>query len=679
MDFNDRKAEALRFLEALWGGASRSADLVISVIGKDEHVHPVRFPSSSLEVAAQEAVQASLEPGINVYASCCLLDPASAQEGKRGDAAAAVAMAAAWVDLDIAGPAHKSDALPPTREAGVAILQAVAPTPSLIIDSGWGLYGWWLFARPLSLSESDRRLLERIELGCQAAVRGIAAKNGWTVDQTADLARILRLPGTTNWKIPDDPRVVRVLHDSGARYTKADLAHWADVVPVERPAAEPFAEHITSGHRTKSVESLAGRMRYWNESERAAEAAALIHNAERCTPPLPTQKVRDTVAGIFKRYEPGVKPTLNGNGDHGLKGVLLSSVTPRHVEWLWHPFLPLGKLVIHAGEPGLMKSSFDVAIAANITNGTGFAERFGPRNVVFFNFEDDDEDGLVPRLLAAGADVDRCISVPDIPEGVEAAPVLAKIVRDANPLAVFVDPFGSWAEATENTGVETQVRKSLRPLKQLATTSGALVKVNCHPNKQNSLSDALYRIAGSLGGMVGYARVVLASKREDDKFLAGIVKSNVGPNEVGVEYYPSFVPVEIDGRAAVYPRVLFGAEVPIERAKFFEAEDEGGQSKTEACAEAIIELLGKEPKFARDMNDGLYKLGFSKSVIRAGRAAAGVAVTGAGPGTRWHPPECPTTAPPYLDLTESEVDVAESQSKTGGCCGDTPEAEDGVV
>lgn len=318
----------------------------------------------------------------------------------------------------------------------------------------------------------------------------------------------------------------------------------------------------------------------------------------------------------------------------GASPLFLHTVRPRHIQWLWHPFLPLGKMVIHAGEPGLMKSSFDIALAAQITRGTGFAEKFGPRPVVFLNYEDDDEDGLVPRLLAAGADLSLCASVPDElahPAG------LAVIVEQVGPLAVFVDPFGSWAESMENTGVETQIRASLKPLKQLARASGALVKVNCHPNKQNSLSDALYRIAGSLGGMVGYGRVVLASKRHEGHFVTGIVKSNVGPDEVGVEYFAQFVTVDLDDGTGIYPRVVFGSEVPIERENFFSSEkgEEPPDVRAAARIKEILEENENKTGFVTEIRKILVPEGFSDYAIRRGAVRLGVEDSGHGKNARW--------------------------------------------
>lgn len=313
-----------------------------------------------------------------------------------------------------------------------------------------------------------------------------------------------------------------------------------------------------------------------------------------------------------------------------LQPVGLAGLVPRHVRWLWHPFLPLGKMVIHAGEPGLMKSSFDVAVAALITTGKGFAESFGPQNVVFLNFEDDNEDGLIPRLMAAGADLDRCFSVPD-DAGAEG---LEKIVRAVRPISVFIDPFGSWAETAENTGIETQVRKSLKPLRRMARSTGAMVKVNCHPNKQNSLSDALYRISGSLGGMVGFARVVLASKRQDDHYVAGIVKSNVGPDELGIEYFSQFVPVSLPDGTEKYPRVMFGDTVTIDRKNFFAGEREKEPTKATECAEEIQKILKDGPRLAKDVKAMLSDR-FGRNAIQDGAVLAGVETVGQGKGARW--------------------------------------------
>ena len=55
-------------------------------------------------------------------------------------------------------------------------------------------------------------------------------------------------------------------------------------------------------------------------------------------------------------------------------GTLLSEVEAEEVDWLWRSWLPLGKLVVVDGDPGLGKSAMTMDIAGRVSSGTGFPD-----------------------------------------------------------------------------------------------------------------------------------------------------------------------------------------------------------------------------------------------------------------------------------------------------------------
>src|SRR5437867_621936 len=57
----------------------------------------------------------------------------------RGYSETAIALPGLWADFDIQSPAHKSENLPPTKEAARALLREFPPTPTLVVDSGHGV------------------------------------------------------------------------------------------------------------------------------------------------------------------------------------------------------------------------------------------------------------------------------------------------------------------------------------------------------------------------------------------------------------------------------------------------------------------------------------------------------------------------------------------------------------
>lgn len=96
--------------------------------------------------------------------------------------------------------------------------------PSAIVDSGHGYHLYFKLDRSYPFAEA------------QYAMRGIAKwVNG---DATYDQPRILRVPGTTNWKYPDKPVPVRLLKlDTLKKYLLSDFAEITQC--LEQPDREP--------------------------------------------------------------------------------------------------------------------------------------------------------------------------------------------------------------------------------------------------------------------------------------------------------------------------------------------------------------------------------------------------------------------------------------------------------
>jgi RecA-family ATPase len=99
----------------------------------------------------------------------------------------------------------------------------------------------------------------------------------------------------------------------------------------------------------------------------------------------------------------------------GLRHVVLTSaasIKPRPVFWLWKNRLALGTLGLLAGREGVGKSTLGYWIAARITQGDLFGCFAGtPKAVLVCATEDSWEHTIVPRLMAAGADLTRVYRV----------------------------------------------------------------------------------------------------------------------------------------------------------------------------------------------------------------------------------------------------------------------------
>jgi len=135
----------------------------------------------------------------------------------------ALALKAIWLDVDIKDPPKGYASL---EEAIIAITVFVKaarlPPASALIGSGNGLHCYWISKTPLSPDE------------WQPYVEGLktaAIQHGLRCDAgvTTDAARVLRVPGTFNYKT-NPPRPVRLLYLGNDYDFSADLAQLA--VPV---------------------------------------------------------------------------------------------------------------------------------------------------------------------------------------------------------------------------------------------------------------------------------------------------------------------------------------------------------------------------------------------------------------------------------------------------------------
>jgi hypothetical protein len=209
-------------------------------------------------------------------------------------------------------------------------------------------------------------------------------------------------------------------------------------------------------------------------------------------------------------------------------GILLSTVQPERVEWLWRDRIPLGKLTIIDGDPGLGKSVLTLDLAARVSRGLAMPDGSPGRQggVVLLSAEDGLADTIRPRLDAADADCERILALDSVlAEGGQGKerrlPVLpldvsylAAAVKRVGALLAVVDPLTAFLGAEVNAHRDTDIRRALFQLVRLAEETGAAVVVVRHLNKGMG-SNPLYRGGGSIG-IIGAARSGLLVAKDPD-------------------------------------------------------------------------------------------------------------------------------------------------------------------
>lgn len=228
--------------------------------------------------------------------------------------------------------------------------------------------------------------------------------------------------------------------------------------------------------------------------------------------------------------------------------VSLSTVEPKPVRWLWPGRIPLGKLTIIDGDPGLGKSTVALDLAARVSIGAAMPDGArgdieGPAEVVVMSAEDDAADTIRPRLDAATADVSKISLLTGVletlPAGPDGAPrgrerlltlkdvlALQAAVETTRAKLVIVDPLVSYLATDAH--VDADVRSRLMPLAKIAAETGAAVVLIRHLNKSVG-GNPLYRGGGSIGIIAAVRSALLVAPSPDDerRRVLAVSKSNL--------------------------------------------------------------------------------------------------------------------------------------------------------
>lgn len=221
--------------------------------------------------------------------------------------------------------------------------------------------------------------------------------------------------------------------------------------------------------------------------------------------------------------------------------ICLADVEAKPVDWLWPLRLARGKVTILSGDPGMGKSQIALDTAARITTGDCWAdsgERSPVGNVVIFSAEDALDDTVVPRLGAAGGDVQRVHAVKMVTDrdGKRRAVNLradldklrALVEEIGNVLLVIIDPISAYLGDSIDSKQTFSVNPVLMMVADFADQARCAVFVVHHPPKETP-KKAIHALSGSLA-FAGGPRVVLAVVQDqlEDRNLLLTVKCSVG-------------------------------------------------------------------------------------------------------------------------------------------------------
>lgn len=167
-------------------------------------------------------------------------------------------------------------------------------------------------------------------------------------------------------------------------------------------------------------------------------------------------------------------------------------------------------------------------------------------SVIILANEDDAARTIRPRLDAAGADITKVYIVQGMArEGAPAdlfqldtdiAALRAKAEEIGDVKLIIIDPPSAYLGPKVDAYKESDVRRVLAPLSQLAQETGALVLLVVHLNKRSD-GGAQQRFGGSTAWIAAPRAAFLVAEEEASRRRYMLpVKNNLGNDRLGFEY-----------------------------------------------------------------------------------------------------------------------------------------------
>ncbi|MGO9930530.1 MAG: AAA family ATPase [Steroidobacteraceae bacterium] len=347
----------------------------------------------------------------------------------------------------------------------------------------------------------------------------------------------------------------------------------------------------------------------------------------------------------------------------GVTLISAATIEPEAIDWLWHSHIALGKLSILAGVAGTGKSTVAFNLAAIVSVGGMWPD--GSKcptagNVLIWSGEDDPADTIIPRLMAADADLSRIhiitggkaadgTSLPFDPAS-DVTLLCDEIKRIGGAALMIIDPIVSAVAGDMHKA--NDVRRGLQAIIDLSAAFDCAVVGVSHFSKGSGGASPQERVIGSQA-FAALARLVLVCAKDEGSSTRVLMraKSNISVDHGGFKY--GILPVTVinrkePARPIGTTKVEWGEALrgnAREILKSLEPDTEHAGGKNDECAQSMRAMLtgsdGSPIEVpSSDVQAKLCEQGYSEKCIRKAKERLGVTHRreGFGGGSYWRLP-----------------------------------------
>lgn len=497
--------------------------------------------------------------------------------------------------------------------------------PTTVVLTGKGLHIYWVYRNPRPFTEQALGEYEVLQAAIVEQYRSKGAD-----PQARDAARVLRVPGAYYYgKSGEKGDEIELLYlNEDVKYEPLQIAeYFKSNIKMDTVAGEKLVVMTGDGFDlSKSFNIKRGTMHHDSYSlalsllQRSKDISSarefyrgILSTWEQ---PLDWSKVWVQFENARKFLEKDRPQLFLGDAEQSAVTIeMASDMEMEPIEWLWDGFIAKGKAHMFAGDPGLGKSQVTIDIAARLSTGRPLPSRVigekgkEPVGVLILSAEDDPKDTMIPRLVAAGADLNmvgflkgalvtmgkgKKVSMRSLALREDAEQILKAIAKLPMKIGlIIIDPISAFLSADQDSNSNSDARGTLAQLQYTVMSKGIAMLIINHMNKNTGAKSAHMRSMGSTGWNAAARATFYAFKdpaMPGERKVFSIGKMNLAKEE-GAGFFYRIMPaeVEIHGKMRPFSKIEWDMkEFPVLNADELTASDgPKKEKKSDECEERL--------------------------------------------------------------------------------------------